>query len=265
MALELGVFTAIGRARIDAVEMAGRHHRDFLLLEELEQLPSPQVRSALPCRPPKASLFNCPAGARVPAGSCEEGNEPSGQERRRRKKPNALNGQRAAFGFSQLAEKCGRWDAITADIDTSQSFIRNRRFSDFHFRARRRTGRLAAGVSRQGEHHGLQGRDRRRRRGNVGREMLGIPRRGAASRRKNVVALGVGGAASAPRSPSATRRLKVKVLDDYDFLRHRHRAALRRRQGRQEWAPKIAAKGCIVIDNSSAWRYDSDVPLIVPR
>ncbi len=33
----------------------------------------------------------------------------------------------------------------------------------------------------------------------------------------------------------------------------------------KEWSPKIGAKGCVVIDNSSAWRYDSDVPLIVPE
>ncbi len=33
----------------------------------------------------------------------------------------------------------------------------------------------------------------------------------------------------------------------------------------KEWAPKIAAKGPIVIDNSSAWRMDPDVPLIVPE
>ena len=33
----------------------------------------------------------------------------------------------------------------------------------------------------------------------------------------------------------------------------------------KEWSPKIGAKGCIVIDNSSAWRYDQDVPLIVPE
>ena len=31
------------------------------------------------------------------------------------------------------------------------------------------------------------------------------------------------------------------------------------------WAPKIAAAGAIVIDNSSAWRTDPDVPLIVPE
>ena len=31
------------------------------------------------------------------------------------------------------------------------------------------------------------------------------------------------------------------------------------------WAPKIAAAGCIVIDNSSAWRMDPDVPLVIPE
>jgi aspartate-semialdehyde dehydrogenase len=33
----------------------------------------------------------------------------------------------------------------------------------------------------------------------------------------------------------------------------------------KEWSPRIGAQGAIVIDNSSAWRYDSDVPLIVPE
>ena len=33
----------------------------------------------------------------------------------------------------------------------------------------------------------------------------------------------------------------------------------------KEWSPKIGAQGCVVIDNSSAWRYDPDVPLIVPE
>lgn len=32
-----------------------------------------------------------------------------------------------------------------------------------------------------------------------------------------------------------------------------------------EWAPKIAAAGAIVIDNSSAWRMDPEVPLVVPE
>ncbi|MPT21680.1 MAG: aspartate-semialdehyde dehydrogenase, partial [Starkeya sp.] len=33
----------------------------------------------------------------------------------------------------------------------------------------------------------------------------------------------------------------------------------------KEWSPKIGRQGCVVIDNSSAFRYDSDVPLIVPE
>ena len=33
----------------------------------------------------------------------------------------------------------------------------------------------------------------------------------------------------------------------------------------KEWSPRIGATGCIVIDNSSCWRYDRDVPLIVPE
>src|SRR5207244_1800154 len=31
------------------------------------------------------------------------------------------------------------------------------------------------------------------------------------------------------------------------------------------WSPRLAAMGCVVIDNSSAWRTDPDVPLIVPE
>ncbi|MGD2133866.1 MAG: aspartate-semialdehyde dehydrogenase [Maricaulaceae bacterium] len=33
----------------------------------------------------------------------------------------------------------------------------------------------------------------------------------------------------------------------------------------KEWSPKIAAAGPVVIDNSSTWRMDPDVPLIVPE
>lgn len=33
----------------------------------------------------------------------------------------------------------------------------------------------------------------------------------------------------------------------------------------REWAPKFANRGCWVIDNSSAWRMDAKVPLIVPE
>lgn len=33
----------------------------------------------------------------------------------------------------------------------------------------------------------------------------------------------------------------------------------------KEWAPKFAARGIYVIDNSSAWRMDENVPLVVPQ
>jgi aspartate-semialdehyde dehydrogenase len=33
----------------------------------------------------------------------------------------------------------------------------------------------------------------------------------------------------------------------------------------KEWSPRIGKTGALVIDNSSAWRYDQDVPLIVPE
>src|SRR5690606_17115578 len=33
----------------------------------------------------------------------------------------------------------------------------------------------------------------------------------------------------------------------------------------KEWSPRIGKQGCVVIDNSSAWRYDAEVPLIVPE
>ncbi len=31
------------------------------------------------------------------------------------------------------------------------------------------------------------------------------------------------------------------------------------------WAPRFAANGCYVIDNSSAWRMEKDIPLVVPE
>ncbi len=33
----------------------------------------------------------------------------------------------------------------------------------------------------------------------------------------------------------------------------------------KQWAPVAAQSGCVVIDNSSAWRMDPDVPLVVPE
>ena len=33
----------------------------------------------------------------------------------------------------------------------------------------------------------------------------------------------------------------------------------------KEWAPKFAEIGCTVVDNSSAWRMEADIPLVVPE
>src|SRR5690606_16638171 len=59
--------------------------------------------------------------------------------------------------------------------------------------------------------------------------------------------------------------LKVKALDTYDFSDTDICLMSAGGSVSKEWSPKIAAAGCVVIDNSSAWRYDADVPLIVPE
>src|SRR5205823_14166335 len=33
----------------------------------------------------------------------------------------------------------------------------------------------------------------------------------------------------------------------------------------REWAPKAAKQGCVVVDNSSAFRMEKDIPLVVPE
>src|SRR5207237_10832400 len=59
--------------------------------------------------------------------------------------------------------------------------------------------------------------------------------------------------------------LKVKALEHYDFSDVDICLMSAGGAVSKEWSPKIAAAGAIVIDNSSAWRYDADVPLIVPQ
>ncbi len=99
--------------------------------------------------------------------------------------------------------------------------------------------------------------------GNVGREMLSVlAERGFPA--DEVVAL-------ASRRSQGTevslgdRTLKVKALDMYDFSDTDICLMSAGGAVSKEWSPQIAAEGCIVIDNSSAFRYDSDVPLIVPE
>ena len=99
--------------------------------------------------------------------------------------------------------------------------------------------------------------------GNVGREMLNIlDERGFPA--DEVVAL-------ASRRSQGTEvsygdhTLKVKALDTHDFSDTDICLMSAGGTISQEWSPKIGAQGCVVIDNSSAWRYDADVPLIVPE
>ena len=61
------------------------------------------------------------------------------------------------------------------------------------------------------------------------------------------------------------RTLKVKALDYYDFAGTQLCLMSAGAAVAKEWAPKIAAKGTIIIDNSSQWRMDREVPLVVPE
>ncbi len=99
--------------------------------------------------------------------------------------------------------------------------------------------------------------------GNVGREMLNIlDERGFPA--DEVVAL-------ASRRSQGTevsygdRTLKVRALDTYDFSDTDICIMSAGGNVSKEWSPKIGKQGCVVIDNSSAFRYDPDVPLIVPE
>jgi aspartate-semialdehyde dehydrogenase len=99
--------------------------------------------------------------------------------------------------------------------------------------------------------------------GNVGREMLNvlIQRQFPIS---EVVALASSRSIGTEVS-FGDGVLKVKALEYYDFKGTD--IALMSAGGAiaKEWAPKIAAQGCLVIDNSSAWRMDRQVPLVVPE
>jgi aspartate-semialdehyde dehydrogenase len=99
--------------------------------------------------------------------------------------------------------------------------------------------------------------------GNVGREMLGILAERSfpadevvalASRRSLGVEVSYGDAT-----------LKVKALEHCDFSDIDICLMSAGSGVAKEWAPKIAAAGAVVIDNSSCWRYDADVPLVVPE
>jgi aspartate-semialdehyde dehydrogenase len=99
--------------------------------------------------------------------------------------------------------------------------------------------------------------------GNVGREMLNV----LAQREfpvSEVVALASTRSIGTEVS-FGDHTLKIKALDYYDFKGTDICLMSAGGSISKEWSPKIAAQGAIVIDNSSAWRMDREVPLVVPE
>jgi aspartate-semialdehyde dehydrogenase len=99
--------------------------------------------------------------------------------------------------------------------------------------------------------------------GNVGREMLNIlAERGfpadevvaLASRRSLGVEVSYG-----------DRVLKCKALENFNFADTDFCLMSAGSAVSKDWSPKIGKQGCVVIDNSSCFRYDDHVPLIVPE
>lgn len=99
--------------------------------------------------------------------------------------------------------------------------------------------------------------------GNVGREMLDILSERAFPA-DEVVA--IASRRSAGQDVSfGDKILKVKALDSYDFSDTDICLMSAGGETSKEWSPRIGQSGCVVIDNSSAFRYHQDVPLIVPE
>jgi len=97
----------------------------------------------------------------------------------------------------------------------------------------------------------------------VGREMLNI----LAEREFPVDAI----AALASRRSMGTecsfgdKTLKCQDIEQFDFTGWDIALFAIGSDATKIYAPKAAASGCVVIDNSSLYRYDPDIPLIVPE
>ena len=61
------------------------------------------------------------------------------------------------------------------------------------------------------------------------------------------------------------RTLKVEALDDFDFSDVQIGLFSAGGSRSAEHAPRAAAAGCVVIDNTSHFRYEADIPLLVPE
>ena len=99
--------------------------------------------------------------------------------------------------------------------------------------------------------------------GNVGREMLNI----LAERQfptDEVVALASRRSLGTEVSYGDTT-LKCKDLETFDFTGYDFSLWAVGSEATQKYAPAAAKAGCVVIDNSSLYRYDPEIPLIVPE
>src|SRR5215216_4355552 len=99
--------------------------------------------------------------------------------------------------------------------------------------------------------------------GNVGREMLNIldERKFPAS---EVIAL-ASSRSQGQEISFGDKRLKVQNLENFDWTGVDFALMSAGSAIAKEYGEKIGATGCIVVDNSSFWRYHGDVPLIVPE
>ena len=61
------------------------------------------------------------------------------------------------------------------------------------------------------------------------------------------------------------KHIKVQRVDEFDFSQANIGFFSAGGSVSAEYAPKAAAAGCVVIDNTSEFRYENDIPLIVPE
>lgn len=99
--------------------------------------------------------------------------------------------------------------------------------------------------------------------GNVGREMLSILAERAFPA-DEVIALASARSLGTEVS-YGDKILKVQNLEHHDFSKTDICLMSAGSSVSKDWSPKIGAMGCLVIDNSSCWRYDERVPLVVPE
>jgi aspartate-semialdehyde dehydrogenase len=61
------------------------------------------------------------------------------------------------------------------------------------------------------------------------------------------------------------KKIAVENLADFDFSKVQIGLFSAGAAISAEYAPKAAAAGCVVVDNTSQFRYDDDIPLVVPE